>query len=139
VWTSESFLLAARQPLKRYKAQTASNQATTLLAEDLTANPASFLAQIHDESAEQLDASTAAVGVADSEHLEKGRQKKHAEKAASKKHAFLQSVETTNALETTIDDELLGELKQINIILANSLSTSGLPQAPASVAELAAH
>jgi len=131
VWTSESFLLAANYPLKRYWAQSTITEATPLLVDGPTANPASGWAQTktHDESAEQLEASTAAVGVADSDSLKKGRQNKRAEKAASKERALLQSAETgvlettnafesTNAVETTIDHELLRELKQINIILA---------------------
>ena len=44
VWTSESFLLAAHYPLKRYRAQSTLTQAMTLFAEDPfdpDANPAS--------------------------------------------------------------------------------------------------
>ena len=84
MWTSESFLLATRQSPKRYRAQTASNQTTASFADDPTANPAGDWTQTHYESTEQLDASTAAVGVADSSPLEKGRQNKRDEKAASK-------------------------------------------------------
>ena len=85
------------------------------------------------------------MGVADSDTLEKGRQNKRAEKAATKRHALLQSVETTNALETThtfettIDNELFGELKQRNILPAASLTSSTMTQAPTSVGEPAAH
>ena len=85
------------------------------------------------------------MGVADSDTLEKGRQNKRAEKAATKRHAFLQSVETTNALETThtlettIDNELFGKLKQRNVLPAVSLTSSTMTQAPTSVGELASH
>ena len=73
------------------------------------------------------------MGDADSDPLKKGRQNKRAikraEKAASKERALLQSAETgvlettnafesTNAVEATIDHDLLRELKQLNIILA---------------------
>jgi hypothetical protein len=161
VWTDKHFLnrikaqtarnqtdlsLAAHCPLKRFKAQAPVTQSTSVIAEDPTKNRASGKAQTktHEESAERLEASTAAVGVADSDTLEKGRQNKRAEKAATKRHALLQSVETTNALETThtlettIDNELFGEPKQRNILPAASLTSSTLTQAPTSVGELAA-
>ena len=94
------------------------------------------------------------MGVADSDTLEKGRQNKRAnkraEKAASKERALLQSAETgvlettnafesTNAVEATIDDDLLRGLKQRNVLPAASLTSSTMKQAPTSVGELAAH
>ena len=103
----------------------------------------------HEESAERLEASTAAVAVVESDPLEKGRQNKRAykraEKAVTKRHAFLQSAETTHALETThtlettIDNEFFWEMKQRNILPAASLTSSKMTQAPTSVGELAAH
>jgi hypothetical protein len=161
VWTDKHFLnrikaqtarnqtdlsLAAHCPLKRFKAQAPVTQSTSVIAEDPTKNRASGKAQTktHEESAERLEASTAALGVADSDTLEKGRQNKRAKKAATKRHALLQSVETTNALETThtlettIDNELFGEPKQRNILPAASLTSSTLTQAPTSVGELGA-
>ena len=101
-----------------------------------------------------LEASTAAVGDADSDSFKKGRQNKRAnkraEKAASKERALLQSAETgvlettnafesTNAVEATIDDELLRELKQRNILPAATLTSFAMTQAPTSVGEPAAH
>jgi ParB-like chromosome segregation protein Spo0J len=166
VWTDKHFLnrikaqtarnqtdlsLAAHRPLKRFKAQAPVTQSTSVIAEDPTKNRASGKAQTktHEESADQLEASTASVGVAASNPLEKGRQNqranKRAEKAANKRHAFLQSVETTNALKTTqtleatIDNELFGELKQRNVLPAASPTSSTMKQAPTSVGELAAH
>ena len=104
VWTDKHFLkrfraqatrnqthlsLASHSSLKRYKAQAPLAKAAALLAGEPTANEASRKAQTCDETADRLEASTAAVEDADSDTFQKGRQNKRAEKAASKRRAAL--------------------------------------------------